>query len=311
MLLGVATFGLGGGGARAATDGTLRAEAAAIESHLAQASSALDANAEAYLAERSRYTAAAAAAGALQGHVRVVERAITADQALVRSAAVDAYVDAGASSPVGLYLLGKPDELATTSTYERAAADRITASIALLNSAKVELALAISTKQAEAALAAGALRATEASRASVLAEVNSERAVLASVNGRLAALVRSEEIARERAAAAAAAAARASAGTGPPAVVGVAPVTLTSAVPSSLAGDFAAIRRCESSDDYALDTGNGYYGAYQFAASTWTNLGGVGLASSASPAAQDAAAYRLYVSSGWGAWPACAAAAGL
>ncbi|MCU1489211.1 MAG: Transglycosylase-like domain protein, partial [Acidimicrobiaceae bacterium] len=82
-------------------------------------------------------------------------------------------------------------------------------------------------------------------------------------------------------------------------------------LPSSLAKDFAGIRQCESSDVYSLDTGNGYYGAYQFSAATWTGLGGSGLASQASPAAQDAGALRLYQQGGWSSWPACAAILGL
>jgi hypothetical protein len=73
----------------------------------------------------------------------------------------------------------------------------------------------------------------------------------------------------------------------------------------------AGIRQCESSGDYSLDSGNGYYGAYQFSLPTWLGLGNVGLPSAAAPAVQDAAAYRLYLSSGWGSWPACAALLGL
>ena len=38
------------------------------------------------------------------------------------------------------------------------------------------------------------------------------------------------------------------------------------AVPAGAAteDDFARLRQCESSDNYAANTGNGYYGAYQF-----------------------------------------------
>ena len=79
----------------------------------------------------------------------------------------------------------------------------------------------------------------------------------------------------------------------------------------SLATDFAGIRSCESGDDYALDTGNGYYGAYQFSLSTWLGLGGSGLPSSAPPTVQDAAAYHLYQEVGFSAWPACSAVLGL
>ena len=89
------------------------------------------------------------------------------------------------------------------------------------------------------------------------------------------------------------------------------PPTPAPVVTGGAGGVWAALRQSESSGNYALNTGNGYYGAYQFSASTWSRLGGSGLASSASPAAQDAAAYKLYQSSGWSSWPVCSAAAGL
>jgi len=76
-------------------------------------------------------------------------------------------------------------------------------------------------------------------------------------------------------------------------------------------GVWAALRLCESGGDYADDTGNGYYGAYQFALSTWLSLGYSGLPSNAPPAVQDAAAQQLQARSGWGQWPACARKLGL
>ena len=57
--------------------------------------------------------------------------------------------------------------------------------------------------------------------------------------------------------------------------------------------------------------GNGYYGAYQFALSTWWGLGYAGLPSEAAPAVQDQAAERLQAEAGWGQWPACSAELGL
>lgn len=76
-------------------------------------------------------------------------------------------------------------------------------------------------------------------------------------------------------------------------------------------GVWAALRQCESGGDYATDTGNGYYGAYQFSLQTWHGLGYPGLPSDASPAVQDAAASRLEARSGWGQWPACSRRLGL
>jgi hypothetical protein len=76
-------------------------------------------------------------------------------------------------------------------------------------------------------------------------------------------------------------------------------------------GVWAALRQCESSGNYATNTGNGFYGAYQFLQSTWTALGFPGRPDLEPPAMQDAAAQKLQAMSGWGQWPACSAALGL
>jgi hypothetical protein len=83
-----------------------------------------------------------------------------------------------------------------------------------------------------------------------------------------------------------------------------------SATPGTPA-QFAALRMCESSGDYSINTGNGYYGAYQFNLSTWDSLGYTGLPSAAAPATQDQAAETLQAERGWEPWPACAAKLGL
>ncbi len=81
-----------------------------------------------------------------------------------------------------------------------------------------------------------------------------------------------------------------------------------SALPDSV---WAALRKCESNGNYAINTGNGFYGAYQFAAGTWRKLGFSGLPHEAAPAVQDEAARKLQASSGWGPWPACSRKLGL
>jgi len=74
---------------------------------------------------------------------------------------------------------------------------------------------------------------------------------------------------------------------------------------------WAQLRACEASGNYATNTGNGFYGAYQFDARTWHGLGYSGVASQAPPAVQDQAAQRLYQSRGWEPWPSCSAKLGL
>ncbi len=86
--------------------------------------------------------------------------------------------------------------------------------------------------------------------------------------------------------------------------------TSTAAV-APAGGVWYELRMCESGNNYSENTGNGYYGAYQFALSTWYGLGFTGLPSNAPPAVQDEAAAQLQAQSGWGQWPACSAALGL
>jgi len=79
----------------------------------------------------------------------------------------------------------------------------------------------------------------------------------------------------------------------------------TSAAQAATAGDFARLRQCESGGNYAADTGNGYYGAYQFDLRTWHGLGYSGYPHQAASGTQDQAAEALQADRGWSPWPAC------
>ncbi|WJY00774.1 transglycosylase family protein [Curtobacterium sp. 458] len=72
-----------------------------------------------------------------------------------------------------------------------------------------------------------------------------------------------------------------------------------------------ALAQCESGGNWAINTGNGYYGGLQFTLGTWQANGGSGNPASASRSAQIAVAERVLASQGWGAWPACSAKLGL
>ncbi len=71
------------------------------------------------------------------------------------------------------------------------------------------------------------------------------------------------------------------------------------------------LRVCESGNNYAINTGNGYYGAYQFDYQTWLGLGYSDLPSSNPPAVQDAAMIKLWQQRGWAPWPSCSSQLGL
>ncbi len=66
-----------------------------------------------------------------------------------------------------------------------------------------------------------------------------------------------------------------------------------------------ALRQCESSGNYLVNTGNGYFGAYQFDQPTWESVGGSGRPHWAEPVVQDARARLLFARRGWQPWPIC------
>jgi hypothetical protein len=68
----------------------------------------------------------------------------------------------------------------------------------------------------------------------------------------------------------------------------------------------AQIRECESGGDYTANTGNGFYGAYQFTKESWEQMGGQGLPHEAPPEEQDRLARKLMEEQGPEAWPNCA-----
>ena len=76
-------------------------------------------------------------------------------------------------------------------------------------------------------------------------------------------------------------------------------------------GSWDALARCESGGNWAINTGNGYYGGLQFNLQTWQAYGGSGMPHENSPGAQIAVAERVLASQGWGAWPSCSSKLGL
>lgn len=77
----------------------------------------------------------------------------------------------------------------------------------------------------------------------------------------------------------------------------------------SFAEALARLRSCEGS--YTSNTGNGYYGAYQYDAQTWGGYKGYAVASDAPPAVQDEKAWETYQRRGWQPWPSCSISQGL
>jgi LysM repeat protein len=73
-----------------------------------------------------------------------------------------------------------------------------------------------------------------------------------------------------------------------------------------------AVANCESTNNWSINTGNGYYGGLQFSQSTWDAYGGQDYAARADLATREeqiAVAESTLAGQGWGAW-ACAGAGG-
>ncbi|MEU0196220.1 transglycosylase family protein [Streptomyces afghaniensis] len=74
------------------------------------------------------------------------------------------------------------------------------------------------------------------------------------------------------------------------------------------------VAACESSNDWNINTGNGFYGGLQFTQSTWEAYGGRAYAARADLASKNqqiAVAEKVLDGQGPGAWPVCSVRAGL
>lgn len=94
-----------------------------------------------------------------------------------------------------------------------------------------------------------------------------------------------------------------------------APVPAPAPAPA-VAGDSVWDRlvQCEASGNWAINTGNGYYGGLQFHPQTWLAMGGGEFAPYAHLATREqqiVVAERVLAAQGWGAWPGCASKLGL
>ncbi|MEU9129846.1 transglycosylase family protein [Kitasatospora sp. NPDC048540] len=90
-------------------------------------------------------------------------------------------------------------------------------------------------------------------------------------------------------------------------------VTATSASAASVS-TWDKVAQCESTGNWSINSGNGFYGGLQFTSSTWAAYGGTAYAPQANlatKAQQIAVAEKVLASQGPGAWPVCSVKAGL
>jgi uncharacterized protein YabE (DUF348 family) len=75
--------------------------------------------------------------------------------------------------------------------------------------------------------------------------------------------------------------------------------------PSADGLNWSALAQCESGGNPSTNTGNGFYGLYQFDAQTWRSVGGSGLPHQNSAGEQTYRAQLLYKDRGASPWPSC------
>jgi hypothetical protein len=74
------------------------------------------------------------------------------------------------------------------------------------------------------------------------------------------------------------------------------------------------LAQCESGGNWAINTGNGFYGGLQFTHGTWLAFGGGEFANNAHQATREEQIQigaKVAKGQGWGAWPTCSRKAGL
>jgi Spy/CpxP family protein refolding chaperone len=84
-----------------------------------------------------------------------------------------------------------------------------------------------------------------------------------------------------------------------------APITLSTATDNADSVNWDAVAACESGGNWAINTGNGYYGGLQFTTGTWAANGGSGMPHNSSRAEQIRVAENTLRTQGIGAWPVC------
>ena len=92
--------------------------------------------------------------------------------------------------------------------------------------------------------------------------------------------------------------------------LGLIPLALSTGTASADTVNWDAIAQCESSGNWAANTGNGAYGGLQFKQATWSSNGGVGSPATAPRAEQIRVAENVLRSQGLKAWPKCGGQAG-
>lgn len=92
------------------------------------------------------------------------------------------------------------------------------------------------------------------------------------------------------------------------------PLTMSSNASAASVDTWDKVAKCESTNNWSINTGNGYFGGLQFSQSTWASYGGTVYASRADLATKEQQiriAEKVLAGQGPQAWPHCSVQAGL
>jgi peptidoglycan hydrolase CwlO-like protein len=320
---------------------TLQAQATAISQQLIAEQLRVDTDRQQYSVVSARVAADGQAIAQIGQQISQDDEQIAAREDLVRQQAVRSYMDygTGSGSATSTLFSGNQEHAQAASEYSSIAVGNITTVVDQLTTAQAQL----QAHQASLRHQQDQDRADLASQSADLSQANASAGQLAGlhdqVTGQLAAAVAAQASAQDAAAAAAVAAAQKQAvraptathpttshpvttipvttgpvttGTGTAAPAPVSPPAGAGAdLPDPALNSFLqCVIQKESGGDYSINTGNGYYGAFQFSQSTWnvaaqdaglTYLVNV-LPSSATKAEQDTVAVALYALDGGQPW---------
>ncbi len=296
--LGMATLGSAG---RAAADqsgnagdpiGATKQQIAAIEGQVSAGASAIHSLTVDYDQASLRAETLGHQVAADEARIAQLRRNVSSDQDALRRQAIMSYtgrtVTAGSALPAGA-------DPSVRAEYLQVATGDVTDTVDRYRTEQSQLSTAAANLERQVLASQAAADQVALARATALSHAATEQAQLISLESRLGSLE--------------AAAARATQGL--PVNNGIVTVVRSLVSGGGAGGVWLQLRECESGNNYQANTGNGFYGAYQFSQSTWSNLGYPGRPDLESPGMQDEAAQKLQRQSGWGQWPACSAALGL
>jgi len=316
--------------------GDLKAKATAVAQQLVEEQLQVGAYQQQYSVESDKVAADARAIAQIGQQIGLDQQLITAKSDAVRQQAIRSYMSygTGSTTPDGVLFGGGQETGEAASEYSSIAVGNITTAVDQLRTAESTLRAhqaALDQQQSQD-------RSDQNTRATVLSQANESANQLQSLNahvtGQLAAAVAAQATAQADAAAAAVAAAQRATTKVAPTRTSTTPTTpasppagsgasgSTTTAPAAGGGGstnttdpalnpfLQCVVQAESGGDYSINTGNGYYGAFQFSQSTWDfaaqeagrpDLVGV-LPSAASKADQDTVAVALYALDGQQPW---------